>query len=155
MENSPVTILVVEDDPNDTLLVRRAFKKSQNNIVLQICKDGQEAKEYLSGVGQYSDRTAYPFPRILITDLKMPRVNGLELLKWLRDQKCAVMPKIVFSASPQTEDIQQAYDLGASCYLCKPTSFDRLMSLIQLLLNFWNEVLLPEVPKHCADKQSV
>jgi CheY-like chemotaxis protein len=118
---------------------------------LEVCADGQQAKEYLRAEGPFADRKAHPFPKLLITDLKMPRCSGLELLAWIKDhQKCSIVPTIVLSASPQMEDVQRAYELGANCYFCKPTSFDRLTELVQMIWQFWSEAMVPQMPRDCA-----
>src|SRR5689334_13159409 len=123
-----LAILIAEDDPNDGFLLQRAFKKIGFKGRIYISKDGEEAKEYLKAEGQFSDRTKFPPARVLLTDLKMPRCDGFELLRWLRDNpSCRVIPTVVFSASAQEEDVTRAYELGANCYFCKPSNFERLV----------------------------
>jgi CheY-like chemotaxis protein len=151
MEGAQQVILLAEDDPNDVLLAQRACKKAGFTWRMHVCKDGEEAKEYLKGDGVYADRVAYPFPRMLVTDLKMPRCGGLELLEWLHaNQSCNVVPLVVLSASPQAEDVKRAYQLGANCYLCKPAKFDRLVFLFTWLRSFCEEAMLPDLPRSCA-----
>jgi CheY-like chemotaxis protein len=150
MEGAPLVILVAEDDSNDTFLLRRAFQKAGLTFPLHICKDGAEALDYLKGVGEFGDRSKFPFPRILITDLKMPRCSGFDLLRWLREHPdCSVIPTVVLSASAVDADVKLAYSLGANCYFCKPTSFDRLVDIVKLTCHFWKEAVLPELPKTC------
>lgn len=145
-----LAILVAEDDPNDVALLLRAFKKVGTTMPVHVCHDGTEAIAYLKGDGQYTDRAKFPLPRILITDLKMPKCNGFELLAWLQAHPdCAVIPSIVLSASADERDVKQAYALGANCYFCKPVSIDRLITILQLLKTFWSEALLPEVKGSC------
>lgn len=151
MDLGPPVILLAEDDPNDVLLARRACKKAGITWPVHVVKDGEEAKVYLRGEGIYADRSKYPFPRMLVTDLKMPRCDGLELLKWVRDNPtCGVVPTIVLSASPSGEDVKRAYELGANCYLCKPANFDRLVTLFTWLRTFCEEALLPDSPNKCS-----
>lgn len=145
-----LAILVAEDDPNDVALLLRAFKKVGITMPVHVCRDGAEAIEYLQGKGLFADRGKFPQPRILITDLKMPRCNGFELLTWVRDHPdCNVIPSVVLSASADDGDVKKAYQLGANCYFCKPVSVDRLVTLVQLLKTFWAEALLPEVTNDC------
>ena len=85
MRKGPLVILVADDDENDTLLLERAFKKVGVEMPVRVCRDGAEAMEYLKGEGKYADRTEYPFPRVLVTDLKMPKCTGFDLLQWLQN----------------------------------------------------------------------
>lgn len=143
-------ILVAEDDENDVALLLRAVKKGGFNNPIQMCRDGEEALEYLRGAGRFSDRSEFPFPNIIITDLKMPRKGGLEILKWLMDHpECHVIPVIVLSASNENSDVSAAYRLGANCYLRKPNTFDGLQRLIKFTLDFWSVCEKPEVPGRC------
>lgn len=146
----PLVILVAEDDENDVFLLQRAFKKTGVDLPCYVCKDGGEAMAYLKGEGKFADRVAHPFPRVLITDLKMPRCSGFELLRWLHDHpECDLIPKIVLSASAVPDDVKLAYHLSANCYFRKPTSFDELVELVRLVQAFWVRAELPELPKNC------
>ena len=148
--NNRLIILVAEDDPNDTLLLKRAFKKNGVEMPVHVCADGEEAMEYLRGVGKYADREQYPFPRVLITDLKMPRCSGFDLLGWLRDHpECNLIPKIVLSASAEEQDVVKAYQLGANCYFQKPSTFDGLCEVVRLAHTFWSRAALPPLPQNC------
>ena len=101
-------------------------------------RDGQEAIHYLMGEGKYSDRNEYPFPTILLTDLKMPKRNGLEVLQWIKEhENCRVIPTIIFSASAQFQDVEKAYALGANSYVQKPSTFEELTILLASLLDYW------------------
>jgi CheY-like chemotaxis protein len=146
----PLVILVAEDDENDSYLLQRAFKKAEIAMPCYICKDGAEAMAYLKGEEKFADRIKYPFPRVLITDLKMPKCSGMDLLRWLHEHpECNLIPKIVLSASAQPSDVKLAYQLGANCYFRKPSTFDKLVNLVQLAQAFWSEAELPELPKNC------
>jgi CheY-like chemotaxis protein len=115
-DKEKLLVLWVEDDPNDVVLIRRAFKKAGIEPV-HVCANGEDAVNYLQGVAPYNDRAQFPFPNLIITDLKMPKVNGLDFLRWLRAHpQCRVLPVVVFSASAQTSDIEQVYHLGANGY---------------------------------------
>ncbi len=145
MEQPLFTILILEDDPNDVVLIKRALKK--NNILnpVQVAVDGVEGIEYLSGKGAYGDRVRYPFPRFILMDLKMPRMGGLEVLQWLHDHpECQVVPTVVLSSSKLPNDIVRAYKLGANSYLVKPANFDELQRLMGASYEYWSLCTKPE-----------
>lgn len=147
---SRLVILVAEDDENDVFLLLRAFKKVGIDMPCYVCKDGAEAVAYLKGEGKFADRIVHPFPRVLITDLKMPGCSGFDLLRWLNDHpECNLIPKIVLTASAMPSDVKLAYQLGTNCYLKKPGDFDGLVQLIKITLTFWSAAELPELPKNC------
>ena len=126
--------LLVEDDENDFILLRRALRRVEPEAVLHWVKDGTEAKQYLLGEGVYCDRTAYPNPSVVLSDLKMPRCSGLELVQWLRQEvSLRTLPFIVFSASDQPADVGSAYQDGANWYLAKPSTFDGLVEMLHRL----------------------
>lgn len=145
MDDSNYTILLVEDDENDATLVQLAFKK--NNILnpVQWVKDGLEAVAYLNGEGAYADRQVYPFPEVLIVDLKMPRMSGLELLTWIRDHpNYRVIPTIIMTASRLDADIEKAYTLGANTYMVKPATLDELAKMVKLAHDYWSVSVKPK-----------
>jgi CheY-like chemotaxis protein len=143
-------IMVAEDDENDVLLLLRALKKIGMGDSVNVCRDGVDAIEYLQGRGQYDDRQRHPFPNVIITDLKMPRKGGMEVLRWLREHpECHVIPLIVLSSSNQYRDVSDAYREGANCYLKKPSSFEELQHLMKALFDFWSLCEKPEVPEVC------
>lgn len=123
MQDSDYTILLVEDQENDATLLKMAFTKNKILNPVQWVRDGLEAIAYLNGEGIYADRTLYPFPEVLLLDLKMPRMTGLELLAWIRDHPdFRVIPTIIMTSSRQDIDIEKAYNLGANTYMLKPSS---------------------------------
>lgn len=135
--NNPV-LLHVEDDPNDILLLQRAFKKANLAINIQAVNDGDKAVGYLSGADAFADREKFPLPALILLDLKMPRKSGLEVLAWIRGQeKLRRLLVVVFTSSKHDEDINRAYDLGANSYLVKPVGFDMLVEMAQLLHRYW------------------
>ncbi len=138
MNTSNFTILLAEDDANEVFLMQRAFQKAGLKNPLHVARDGQEAIDYLSHQGQFSDTTRYPSPALMLLDLKMPRKNGFEVLEWLRQQP-GLKPLIVvvLSSSSLITDINRAYDLGANSYLVKPGDFDTLMQLVKTLDAYW------------------
>src|ERR1041385_528336 len=138
MNISDNTVLLVEDDPNDVLLMQRAFRKAAPTVPLHLARDGQEAIEYLSRQGSFTDPLQNPLPALMLLDLKMPRKDGFETLEWIRQQprlKRTVV--VVLSSSSEQADINRAYDLGANSYLVKPGDFQRLVDLVNLLAAYW------------------
>ena len=146
MARSP-NILLVEDDPNDALLVTKAFQKTLAGIPLHAVVNGQEAVNYLKGEGLYADRARYPFPDIVLLDLKMPLMNGFDVLRWIRQQpRLKRLPVIVLTGSVQDSDARLAYEVGANSYVIKPTDFNRLLETMKILGSFWlGGTKLPEV----------
>ncbi|MGV3774447.1 MAG: response regulator [Verrucomicrobiales bacterium] len=135
------TILHVEDDPNDVLLLQRAFKKSNVAASVHAVNDGDKAVAYLSGVDAFQDREKYPLPNLALLDLKMPRKSGLEVLQWVRSQpELKRLIVVVFTSSKHDEDINRAYDYGANSYLVKPVGFDALVQLVKTLDEYWIEL---------------
>lgn len=138
MTDKPYIVLLVEDDPNDVLLIRRAFRKSDVANPIQVVGDGEEAIAYLSGRGPYADRERYPLPVLLLLDLKLPRKSGFEVLEWLRQQPgLKRLPVVVLTSSAETPDVNRAYDLGANSYLVKPVRFEGLLRMVQTLNLYW------------------
>jgi len=128
----PVTVLHVDDDPNDTTLLQVACAKAAVDFHLQNVGDGTEVIDYLSGSGKYADRSVYTVPGLVLLDLKMPRGTGWEILKWIRGHALLKnLPVIVLSGSELQEDRLRAYKDGANCYFVKPPSFNSLVSMVK------------------------
>jgi CheY-like chemotaxis protein len=128
------TILHVEDDPNDTLLLEHACKKAGLVFDLQAVSDGDQAIAYLRGINDFSDRSKHPLPELILLDLKMPRLSGFDVLTWLRsDEGCRGLPVVVLTSSNHDADVKRAYDLGAKSYLVKPVGFEALVELVKTL----------------------
>ncbi|HLX67988.1 MAG TPA: response regulator [Verrucomicrobiae bacterium] len=145
MDDSKYTILLVEDDENDAELVQLAFQKNSISNPVQRAKDGLEAVAYLNGEGAYADRQAHPFPEVLIVDLKMPRMSGLELLAWIREHpEYRVIPTIIMTASRLDADIEKAYALGANTYMVKPATLDELAKMVKLAHEYWAASVKPK-----------
>jgi CheY-like chemotaxis protein len=139
------TILLVEDDPNDVFLIQRAFRRINLANPIQVVQDGEAAVLYLSGQEPYADRDRYPFPILVLLDLKLPRRSGLEVLEWLRQQpKLRRLPVVVLTSSRENSDLNRAYDLGANSYLVKPVAFDGLLEMVRSLNQYW--LILNEKP---------
>ena len=133
------TILHVEDDPNDVLLVERAMKKSGSGALLRSVGDGDKAVAYLNAEDTFSKRDQYPIPDLVLLDLKMPRKTGLEVLAWIREQPhLKRLPVVVFTSSKHDQDINRAYDLGANSYLVKPVGFDALLETVKQVQLYWS-----------------
>jgi len=138
MDPSNLPILLVEDDPNDQVLIRRAFAKAKLMNPLHIVDDGDAAVAYLSGEGVFADRAAHPLPTLVLLDLKLPRRSGLEVLEWLRrNPQIRRIPVVVLTSSQDSADIDRAYDLGANSYLVKPVDFDGLLALLRTVGLYW------------------
>jgi CheY-like chemotaxis protein len=143
-------ILIAEDNLDDVFLLKRALRRNGAESNVYLVGDGQEAIDYLRGEPPFDDRFKYPFPEVIYTDLKMPRMGGLEVIKWLKGHPdCGVIPIIVLSASQQDEDIRQAYQLGANAYLVKPTTLDELTEMVRVTMEFWKMCHKPQTPAKC------
>jgi len=120
-------ILLVEDQEEDILLIRRAFKKANFINTLQVVRDGEEAIAYLNGSGKYRNRDEYPLPALVLLDLKLPRLDGLEVLKWIRGQPgLSTLRVVVLTASQRIQDVNAAYQMGANSPASCGTSGDWL-----------------------------
>lgn len=128
----PLLILHVEDDENDALLFQKACERAGLPAQVYRVENADEAKAYLNGEAAYADRSRYPFPHLVVLDLKMPRVDGFELLKWLRHtEPFAELPVLIFTASMSREDKSRAMAEGASSYFVKPSSFEALVKMVE------------------------
>jgi CheY-like chemotaxis protein len=133
-------ILVAEDDTTDAYFFQRAFRRAGLPVALHFVRDGQEVIDYLQGTGLYADRTAHPLPQLVLLDLKMPRLDGFEVLEWVRQQPAfSNLQVVIFSSSDEARDINRAYGLGANWYLVKPHSMDELTALVGRFKKFWLE----------------
>jgi CheY-like chemotaxis protein len=145
------SILLVEDDTNDVFFLRRAIQRAGIPNPVQSVEDGRQAIHYLEGTGDYSNRAKYPLPCLVLLDLKLPYVMGLDVLKWIRTRpELRGIIVLILSASNLAQDIRKAYFLGANSYLVKPTDPDELMSLVRVIKNYWldlNQSVPPLV--HC------
>jgi CheY-like chemotaxis protein len=132
------TILLVEDNEDDVFLMRQAVRKASIPNPLQIAEDGQQALDYLQGAGKYIDRTLYPLPFLILLDLRLPFVPGLEVLEWIRQRpELETMLVVVLTASREDHDIETAYRLGANSYLVKPPTPEKLTELVKTLGDYW------------------
>jgi len=138
-------ILLVEDNPDDVMLLQRAFRKANLVNPIRVVADGQAALDYLSGKSPYDDRNEYPLPALVLLDLKLPKRTGHEVLDWIRAQPgLRRLPVAVLTSSRESPDINKAYDLGANSYLTKPVDFDALLAMVKTLQLYW--MILNERP---------
>ncbi len=138
--NTNDVILHVEDDANDVELVGMAFRKTKAPGRLLVVNDGDQALRYLNGDGIYTDRDSFPFPSLMLLDLKIPRTSGLEVLAWARSHErphIKRMPIVVLTSSNQARDIERAYDLGVNSYLIKPAELNVLFELVNSIHHYW------------------
>src|SRR5262249_39850353 len=139
------TVLLVEDDENDRLLIERAFDKGRIANPIRSVTNGEDAVAYLSGTGTFADRERHPMPVVMLLDLKLPRKSGLEVLEWVRQQSgLKRLPVVVLTSSREAVDINRAYDLGANSSLVKPVGFESLFELAKSLNLYW--LMLNEDP---------
>ena len=132
------TLLIVEDEENDVFFLKDALRKAGILNPIQVVDDGRRALDYLSGTGKFSDRKAYPLPAVVFLDLKLPQINGLAVLEWIREQpSLPSMVLVVLTASSLDEDIERAYRLGANSYVVKPSSREKLVSIVKDFGNWW------------------
>jgi CheY-like chemotaxis protein len=148
--NNEFCILQVEDDKNDVLFLKYAFTSAGITHPLQVASDGPEAIDYLSGTGDFADRARYPLPCLVLLDLKMPGMTGLEVLEWIRAQpRLRMLPVIIFSSSAQQHEIDQAYHLGANSFVVKPACVEERNELARLIKGFW--LRYNEPPSTCSE----
>ena len=145
------TILLAEDNADDVILTQRAFQKSNILNELIVVKDGQEALEYLFCKGKYKDREHKEFPELILLDLKMPRLDGLEVLREIRKNKSTKhLPIVVLTTSKEENDIITSYCLGANSYIIKPIDFDQFTEAVKQLGLYW--LVLNKPPhKSCSE----
>ena len=145
-------ILLVEDNPDDEALTLRAFAKNKIANPVAVARDGVEALDYLFGTGNHAGRDLRIMPAVVLLDLKLPRVDGLEVLRRVRaDARTALLPVVVLTTSKEQQDIHEAYSLGANSYIRKPVDFERFIYAVGQLGLYWlslNEPADLSVPPH-------
>ncbi|MEO6034452.1 MAG: response regulator [Verrucomicrobiota bacterium] len=126
------TILLVEDNPDDVFLLQRAFRKHGLSCPMQVVEHGAKAVRYLSGEGEYSNRDKYPLPRLIVLDLNLPVMNGIEFLKWRHaDAQAQKLRTVVLTGSRSAEDARAAFDSGCDAFFTKSADTDRLREIVQ------------------------
>jgi len=131
-------VLLVEDNPDDEALTLRAFHKSNLTNEIVVARDGVEALDYLFGVGMYADRDPSDVPQLILLDLKLPKVDGLEVLERIRaSEKTKMLPVVILTSSKEQEDLITSYSLGANSYIRKPVDFNQFIQAVQQLGLYW------------------
>jgi CheY-like chemotaxis protein len=131
-------ILLAEDNPDDIELARRAFQRVNINNNIVVTHDGAETLDYLNGKGKYQGRNTDEVPQIILLDLKMPKVHGLEVLKHIREnQQTKYIPVIILTSSQDKKDVIRSYELGANSYIVKPIDFLKFSEVVQQIVMYW------------------
>jgi DNA-binding response OmpR family regulator len=144
MSPRSAVVLLVEDDPNDVLFLKRAFKKAGVVLPVRVARDGQEAIDYLSRASRSEDPERFPMPCLVVLDLKLPKKTGLEVLQWVRRrEEFHDLPVVMVTSSGEVEDKQRVMHHGVEAYHVKPVTFEELVGLAQ-------EIRV-EVEDHCKD----
>jgi len=139
------TILLVEDNADDEALTLRALKKNNIGNQVIIARDGAEALDYLFGTGQYSRRDAYLMPQVVLLDLKLPKIDGLEVLRRLRaNASTKLLPVVILTSSNEEHDLINGYGFGANSYVRKPVDFNQFIEAVRQLGLYW--LVLNELP---------
>lgn len=142
------TILLVEDNPSDVGLTRRALEKSRISNDLVVVEDGQEALDYLFGRNLPAGQSANELPALILLDLKLPKVDGLEVLRQIRaDERTHRQPVVILTTSSEEDDVAQSYDMGANSFIRKPVDFNQFAEAVQHLGLYWLVLNEPAPPK--------
>lgn len=138
MTREEIKILLVEDNPDDVKITQRAFKKNRLTNGLWVVRDGQEALDFLYHRGEYTDESKAPRPGLILLDINMPRMDGIEVLKRLKgDPKFKRIPVVMLTVSERDEDIIRSYDLGVNSYIVKPVEFSKFVEAIKCFYFYW------------------
>ncbi len=132
------TLLLVEDRDDDIELIRKGLRRGKVKNPIQVVRDGEDAIAYLSGEGKFANRDEFPLPALVLLDLKLPKVDGFEVLRWVRNQTgLKGLRVIVLTSSQEIRDVNKAYDLGANSFLVKPLDFEQFMATGELIREYW------------------
>jgi two-component system, response regulator len=141
-----VEILLVEDNPNDVELTLRALKKNNLTNKVHVVKDGAEALEYIFATGAYASRDINCIPKVILLDLKLPKVDGLEVLRQIKsNERTKLIPVVVLTSSKEERDLVESYRLGANSYIAKPVDFESFVKAVAELGLYW--LLLNQPPR--------
>lgn len=143
-----VRILLVEDNPNDVELALHAFRRHNLANGVEVVRDGAEAVDYLFKQGAYASRTSESDPEVILLDLKLPKVDGLEVLRCIKqDERTKRLPVVVLTSSNDESDVVESYDLGVNSYIVKPVDFDQFSEAVRLIGFYWLLVNRPPEPR--------
>ena len=143
-------ILLVEDEEHDVLFMKIALEQAEVDVPLQVARDGREAIAYLNGEGDFSNRDRYPLPRLVLLDLRLPEVPGMDVLRWIRIQPALVrIPVMIHSSSDQERDVDEAYRLGVQAYIVKRSDLRGLEEVVRRIKKYWLDADGP--PPDCRD----
>ncbi len=137
-ESNAVEILIVEDTPEDLELTLRALRKAKLSNRIQVARDGAEAIEFVFCEGQYANRQIGNVPKVILLDLKLPKIDGLEVLKRIKgDARTKDIPVVVLTSSKEQKDVVESYRLGVNSYIVKPVNFEQFVTAVQELGMYW------------------
>jgi two-component system response regulator len=137
MDKKP-PILLIEDNPDDEALTLRAFGKNHISNQVVVARDGVEALDYLFGTGSHAGRPPAPLPAVILLDLKLPRIDGLEVLRRIRaNERTALLPVVILTTSKEQQDVTDGYTLGANSYIRKPVDFEKFIHAVGQLGLYW------------------
>ncbi|MBN2009872.1 response regulator [candidate division KSB1 bacterium] len=146
-KSNSIPILLVEDDEDNVLILKRALQKCNVTNPLYIAADGEDAYEFLTHTGAYENSQASPRPGLIFLDLNMPRMDGRELLKKIKsDPSLQFIPTVVLTTSKYERDMQQTYNIGANSYITKPINFQEFVDMIGVICEYWLAVV--EIPMY-------
>src|SRR6266850_4826426 len=147
-------ILLVEDQEDDVVLIRKAFERAGSPNPLHVVRDGEDGVAYLSGSGKYANRAEYPLPWLVLLDIKMPGMDGFQLLQWIRQQpgfKNLIV--IMLTSSDAIRDVNKAYACGANSFMVKPLEFENAVEVSRLIKQYWMQYnRFPEVEREAQEK---
>lgn len=139
------TILLAEDNPDDVALTLRAFKQHNLQSEVVVARDGLEALDYLFGMGAHAGRDISRMPQLILLDLKMPKIDGMEVLRRVRaDDRTCLLPVVILTTSREEQDLIDSYTFGANSYICKPVDFEQFVEAVRQLGLYW--LVLNETP---------
>jgi CheY-like chemotaxis protein len=142
-------ILLADDREDDVLLIRRAFAKTTIQHTLYVVQNGEDAISYLEGIGRFANRAEYPLPNLFLLDLKMPGVDGFDVLRWIKKHpQLSSLRIVVLTSSDAIHDVNHAYELGANSFMVKPFDFENTIELARVVTNYWlGKSKAPEVSR--------